>query len=477
MKPKALNAILVAFCWSAFGGTFSLAVTRYVSPGGGSVPPFTNWSDAATSIQVAVDASQNGDSVIVGDGIYSTGSRATPGGVLLNRVVITNNITLQSLNGASNTVIAGDKISPTDPVRCVYMSGQASLIGFTLTNGGARSRATGSWPKDVCGGGLYIASATNAGAYDCVISGNRASSDGNGGGVCTENSYAELIDCIISGNDAGGGGGGIILEGGGPFLANLAIQHNDGGANGGGGVLFYHANSEVRNLLVANNTAGEGGGLYLDGSSPQLDNLTIAANVAPAGYGGGISVSYSSHPVLRNCILWNNTEEQITFNPDWYSMDITISYSDIEGGQAGIVTYGKGPVNWLTGNVDTNPLFVPAGTYALQEASPCIDLGENLGWMSTATDLIGNPRIVNGLVDMGAFEYGVDRDISIRVSAVDIVWFGYLGETYQVQGTMSLVNPVWENVGSPVPGTGAYLYVMDVIRDTGHKHYRVIEGP
>ena len=57
---------------------------------------------------------------------------------------------------------------------------------------------------------------------------------------------------------------------------------------------------------------------------------------------------------------------------------IIISYSDIQGGEAGIVTNNNGTVNWLAGNIDTDPLFVDAGNnnYYLLYTSPCIDAGD-----------------------------------------------------------------------------------------------------
>jgi len=61
-------------------------------------------------------------------------------------------------------------------------------------------------------------------------------------------------------------------------------------------------------------------------------------------------------------------------------------------------------------NITADPLFVSSSDFRLQAGSPCINKGINFFWMSDpgdlgSKDLAGNPRIVNGVVDMGAFEY------------------------------------------------------------------------
>src|SRR5262249_48388701 len=63
------------------------------------------------------------------------------------------------------------------------------------------------------------------------------------------------------------------------------------------------------------------------------------------------------------------------------------------------------PANGV-GNITNAPLFVNqgGGDLRLQANSPCVNAGNN-AYVTTLTDFDGNPRIVRGTVDMGAFEY------------------------------------------------------------------------
>jgi hypothetical protein len=62
-------------------------------------------------------------------------------------------------------------------------------------------------------------------------------------------------------------------------------------------------------------------------------------------------------------------------------------------------------------NIDLDPMFIQPGCANLRLAhdSPCINAGENSAIPSgVTTNLDGNPRILNGIVDMGAYEGGYD---------------------------------------------------------------------
>ena len=91
----------------------------------------------------------------------------------LSRVVVTNSIRLESVNGPLVTTIVGRTVLTNvvmEGGRCVWLASGASLSGFTLTNGYAHS-----------GGGLWCESASVV-VSNCVIVGNCAG-EGTGGGA------------------------------------------------------------------------------------------------------------------------------------------------------------------------------------------------------------------------------------------------------------------------------------------------------
>lgn len=117
-------------------------------------------------------------------------------------------------------------------------------------------------------------------------------------------------------------------------------------------------------------------------------------------------MSYMSQPTLVNSIVWGNSPEQIYFDTDWWGEAVTIEYSDIQGGEAGIVTNGQGPVYWGDGNMDTFPRFVNVGlgNYRLADDSPCINAGRVTD--APITDIEGKPRPnpPGSNPDLGAYE-------------------------------------------------------------------------
>ena len=295
------------------------------------------------TIQEAINASSySDDTVLVADGTY-TGT----GNKDLD--FYGKAITVQSENGPENCIIDCEGSG-----RGFYFhsnEGEDSVVsGFTITNG-----------SNSPGGGIYCGSDSYPTITNCTVSGNSADDDG-GGIYCYYSSFPTITDCTISGNSASGDGGGIYFE------ASYAA---------------------IINCTVSGNSASRGGGIYCSSFDPIITNCTITENTA-SKYGGGIYCYYSS-PIITNCIFWKNTPVEIQASG---GEDPVVTYSDIQGGYPG------------DGNINADPLFVSDSDYHLTESSPCINAGTNDATELPDTDKDGNPRIVNGVVDMGAYEYG-----------------------------------------------------------------------
>ena len=248
---------------------------------------------------------------------------------------------------------------------------------------------------------------------------------------------------------------GFTLKGG------VGYEFGDDIVHYGGGIYCSNASPTLENLLITDNTTHRGGGLACyDCSSPTLLNVTItnnhATNSGNNGCGGAIHCEVNSHPVLLNTILFDNTSdfqsEEIYFDDGGAPCSITIDYSDVKGGQEGIVTNNNGNVFWGNSNIDADPLFTdPAnGVYSLQwneqHISPCIDSGE-----PTIIDPDETPS------DMGAFR-AVDHDFHLTTAEVDRYRyrsFPVIDRDYMLQGFETTY------ICAPVETQTNYFYIFD----------------
>ena len=128
--------------------------------------------------------------------------------------------------------------------------------------------------------------------------------------------------------------------------------------------------------------------MYNANANPTIINCTFSNNDGGA-WGGAMQNDAGANPRVINCILWGDTPDEISF-----SGTATVTYSNIQGGRAGI------------GNINRDPKFADLEG-RLSADSPCIDTGNNNALRSDiTTDLDSNPRIINSTVDMGAYEFG-----------------------------------------------------------------------
>lgn len=172
----------------------------------------------------------------------------------------------------------------------------------------------------------------------------------------------------------------------GGFLENIRLFNNLSYKNDYGiNITSYgdSSNHPMQNILTFNNTIANnglgswGGGVLVD--NPDIENLVIANNIVS----DNLSFQIVVYPhVLSNQVLVN-------FN-------LIYGFRGIEEGET------KG-----TNYVEGNPYFIDINTanYRLNSSSPAINAGSNSYLSSDVTkDLDGNPRIVGGKVDIGAYE-------------------------------------------------------------------------
>jgi parallel beta-helix repeat protein len=321
------------------------------------------------TIQAALDAALDGDTVVVADGTYTGEGNK-------NLDFQGKAITVHSENGPETCIIDCEG----DGRGFNFHSGEAAnsvVWGFTVKNG-RMSRA----------GGISCENSSPTIA-NCIVTNNLADS-ANSGGIGIYNSSPIITGCRIIGNTADRWGGGIGCSDSSPAITNCIISGNESDYSYGGGICCNNASPAIKNcILIRNSAFRDGGGIYcrID-SSPTITNCTLSGNSAEQG--GGLYSAYSSSPTIANSILWADDPDEISV----FGADIDVRHSNVQGGWEG------------EGNRALIPYFMnPAmDDYHLKPYSPCIGVGTSDG--VPYTDIEGNPRPdpVGSNPDLGAYE-------------------------------------------------------------------------
>lgn len=193
------------------------------------------------------------------------------------------------------------------------------------------------------------------------------------------------------------------------FIDNT-VDYNHPEKRYGGGISPSGGTITVSNSLFLRNNK-EAVAAFFDANNHFI-NCTFVDNSLelPAACIGVLD----SKVTLYNCIEYNNGEYplQVSNIEEQNPSLLAIYHSLIENGEESIGVYNEG---WSTliydeSNIEGDPLFL-GGTwqpYNLSENSPCIDAGtmDLPGFIEIPEyDLAGNPRVVNGMIDMGAYEW------------------------------------------------------------------------
>ncbi|UCC79565.1 MAG: T9SS type A sorting domain-containing protein [Candidatus Zixiibacteriota bacterium] len=333
------------------------------------------------TIQQGIDASADGDTVLVQPGMYYENINFNGHNIVLGSLFLTTGDT----SYISTTIIDGNSSGTV----LTFENGEDSTavtVGFTIQNGLGYSQIDGA------GGGITCKNNSFPTITHNMITGNVAIgsqwADGIGGGVYCSNSNAIIKNNIINGNLASRGmwafgfGGGIACT----DNSNAIICHNS-----------IHGN-------VADDY---GGAIYCGNSAPAIINNTISLNNAQNG--GGIVTFYTSYPIITNTIFWGDSasvdgNEIFGDDASWP----TINYCDIQD----ILWPGEG-------NISIDPLFkYPVnGDFHLMYTfcgdsldSPCIDAGSP----HYADSLLDCSRGLGTTIsDMGAYGGGDSAIVGI----------------------------------------------------------------
>lgn len=320
-----------------------------------------------STIQAAIFACNNGDTVEVSPGTYFENINIRNKNIVVTSLFYLNN----DLSYIKSTIINGS--NPIHPdsasvVRIISCDSTTVLQGFTITGGkGTKWQDEHGAGRYTEGGGILIAFSP------CTIRFN----------IITNN---HAIDAPLGISSTGGGG--IRMGDSNPKILNNIISDNS--AMYGGGIVSNYTNAIVASNIIINNrvyqaVAGKpvygGGGIWVNGSGQKIMiiNNTVVNNSCSgvsgtgANRGGGILL-YAARADIINTIVWGNKQSIGKQNWDLnFTNQLRIFYSNVQDTAIG------------TGNISINPGFADSN-YLLSNSSQCIDKGDTSVFYNDPSD-------------------------------------------------------------------------------------------
>jgi hypothetical protein len=285
--------------------------------------------------------------------------------------------------------------------------GALLAVNFSTILGNRSEAVTSGFHKYVAGGGIYNAGGGTLSVESSTLHGNAAfvtwgrRGTGFGGGIFSEGP-ATIVNSTLFGNAVSMPsspiyGGGIFHSGSPMEIVNSTISNN---------------------FLMCGGTPGLfdawGGGISSAGGILRIGHSTIASNAIQGGGGNlgskrGAGIAVGGEAVhLHDTVVAMNffTDAGQKFGPDVFGALASSGYNLI-GDPSN--SYGYVPTDVLNVDAMLGPLQDnggPTWTIALLPGSPAIDAGNPNPEDPPEWDQRGPgfPRIVNGRIDIGAFE-------------------------------------------------------------------------
>ncbi len=341
---------------------------RYVKAGG--TGEGISWESASGDLQAMINISNTGGEVLVAKGTYyptqtQSGTTRTQAFLLNKAIKIKGGYDAATglRDPAANpTVLSGNIGNPNSETdnsfTVLHITANAEVDGFTIRDGYASGPST---VIERTGAGVYNTASPIV--RNCIFTANKAignGSNGIGAGWFNYDSGAnpQLVNCLFYGNSASSNGGALTADTGHPVIINSTFYGNTTANTAKGTLNFLNNSLTLLNSIVYGN---EGKGINLDGSGQ--------FNIA--------------HSLVQDATLPSGSQD-------------------------------------LGGNLlARDPLFTdPANNnFVPIVGSPVLNAGSNEHLPTgLTTDLAGNERLLNGTVDMGAYEW--QNEIPLPVTLI-----------------------------------------------------------
>ena len=318
------------------------------------VVPYSTPATAAATLDAALAIAGQGSVIYVANGTYQ----------LTKDYNILDNVKIIGTGERDSTIV-----NAKSGCRFFFLGNANALVAGLWMQGGNATRT---------GGGIYIAGGGGT-VSNCVIHNCKSGTNAaDGGGLRMNAAKALCIQTKIMncGNKSGfGHGAGVFINSG--TLADCIIISNKPSTYGntssrGGGIYLATstANAKVINCTVAKNTAYEGGGIYRVAEAGYVCNTIAYNNSASTGNGNIVAPSSTTRPP-STCISNLCSTVELGVNPQL---------------------------------VTAAPYELPTYELSATASAKCIDQGCT-EIVTSALDFAGNPRVFNGTVDIGAYEY------------------------------------------------------------------------
>lgn len=328
---------------------------------------------------------------------------------------------------------------------------------------------------------------------------------GGDGGAIVNYYKAVLLNCSFFDNKAGNGG----------YFSSPFPNDECSGEGGDGGAIFNYSKLEIINSVFVHNSPGvsyktSGGYQANHGIGGSIYNLRILyiTNSTFAGHNyfddyGIYGNEDDINAMQSNCVFCSGNFSLVLSNSILYNaLGGVVPELQVSDSNAVSINYSLvRKINWIKLHGEKNlhnvdPMFVPTSNFRLSFNSPCINSGNPNTANLPDTDIDGQPRIVENVVDMGASEYqgftGNNQEKEMEViifpnpsngdfsvcnnnlnnsEIVVLSVIDMLGKTMLVQSYNQIDSPLKINLSGKV---SSGIYFLNILTEKGNYRKKLI---